>query len=85
MCLDGSEPDIMITRAILSQFILRLQTAKTSFGGEMEDIDTELARRDQSWGGKMSEINYRMKKTLQVDKLKKYFITQSSHQNNVIR
>ena len=54
-------------------------------GREMEDIDTELARRDQSWGGRMSEINYRMKKTLQVDKLKQYFITQSSYQNNVIK
>ena len=52
----------------------------------MEDIDTELVTRQKSAGSKMSDINYRMKKTLQVDKLRKYFATLSNtNQNSVIR
>ena len=51
----------------------------------MEDIDTELVTRQKSAGSKMSDINYRMKKTL-VDKLRKYFATLSNtNQNSVIR
>ena len=53
----------------------------------MEDIDTELATKQKSGGSKMSDIDYRMKKTLQVDKLRKYFafLSNTNNQKGVIR
>ena len=85
-CQEWWEVDFLVTRATLPQFLLRFKEASVCFDREMEDIDTELATRQKSDGNKMSDINYRMKKTLQVDKLRKYFTTLSNtnHQKSVI-
>ena len=51
----------------------------------MEEIDTELATKQKSGGSKMSDI--RIKKFLQVDKLRKYFafLSNTNNQKGVIR
>ena len=76
----------LVTRGTLPQLPLRFKETSVYIDREMEDIDTELATRQKSDGSKMSDINYRIKKTLQVDKLRKYFATLSNtNQNSVIR
>ena len=41
-CLDGPEPDLFVKGAILSQFLLRLQTEKTSFAEKWKTLTPNL-------------------------------------------
>ena len=68
----------------LLQWMISLRQDSTLVTLAMENVDTDLVRV-KIVGNRLSEINFRMKKTLQVDKLKKYFGNASGLQSNYFR